>query len=147
MENLRYQRQLFAHAPEDGVSGDCYPTALACVLGRPRAEIPHTHDQDSERVNDFYRRWFASQGLKQIYFPVLYQGEPVTSIADEMQSRGGDLPMLLTGDGGRGVNHVIIVYGPGDYWCPTLGKTKEVALLGPARPSDYFWAEWIVRAP
>ena len=46
------------------------------------------------------------------------------------------------------VNHVVVAYGPDDYWCPSLGAVPpEAALTGPALPDGYFWVEWIIRPP
>lgn len=148
--DLRKQHQCFPHRPRDGIQGDCYPTALACVLQRPRDEIPHWHDDPgSDVINGRYKEWFATQNLRQIYFPVLPPegGMSCHSAANDMWSRGSGLPMIMTGLGPRGVNHVIVVYGEDDYWCPTLGALDKTLFEGPALPSHYYWAEWIVRAP
>lgn len=146
--DLRKQFQQFRHRPEEGIQGDCYPTAIACVLGRPRADIPHWHEAlTGPEVNARYIDWFRSQGLRRIYFPVLDTGETFRTLANEMWSRGDGMPMILTGAGPRGVNHVVVVYGTDDFWCPTLGKTNDVGLVGPALPDGYYWAEWIVREP
>ena len=43
--DLGRQYQAFPHRPQDGVQGDCYRTAVACVLGVERDSVPHTHDE------------------------------------------------------------------------------------------------------
>lgn len=147
MSELARQFQAFSHKPSDGVQGDCYRTAVACVLGVERDSVPHSHDELSGPENEaFIDAWLRPQGLRRIFIPVL--GDDFKEVANAIYPRGGGLPLILTGCGPRNVNHVIVVHGVDDFWCPTLGKVAaEVALIGPALPDNYFWAEWIVRDP
>lgn len=127
--------------------GDCYRTAVACVLDVARDTVPHSHDDMTGPESEtFIDAWLHPQGLRRIYIPVL--GDDFKEVAAAMASRGGGLPVIITGRGPRDVNHCVVVYGPDDVWCPTLGRCKPcAALLGPALPDSYFWAEWIVADP
>lgn len=147
MSDLLRQRQAFRHAPDEGMLGDCYRTAIACVLGIERDSVPHSHeDLTGEEHAVFMDAWLRPQGLRRIFMPVL--GDDCKEVADSIYPRGGGLPFILTGSGPRSVNHVIVVHGVDDYWCPTLGSVSaEIGLIGPALPDKYFWVEWIVRDP
>lgn len=146
---MDYSRQLqrFWHAPQRNTQGDCYRTAIACVLGVDRDSVPHSHDEQTGEENyAFMDNWLRPQGLTRILMPVV--GDNFKEIANALYPRGGGLPLIVTGCGPRNVNHVIVVHGVDDFWCPTLGAvTAEVALIGPALPDSYFWAEWVVRKP
>lgn len=147
MSKLSRQKQGFRHDPTNGIQGDCYRTAIACVLGVDRDSVPHSHDEMTGPENEiFIDAWLRPQGLRRIYIPVL--GDDFKEVANAMYQRGGGLPVIITGRGPRNVNHVIVVHGVDDFWCPTLGQVDEqVALIGPALPDGYFWAEWVVRDP
>jgi hypothetical protein len=144
---LSRQKQAFFHDPASGIQGDCYRTAIACVLGVDRDSVPHSHDEMTGPENEvFTDAWLRPQGLRRIYIPVL--GDDFKEVANAMYQRGGGLSVIITGRGPRDVNHVIVVHGVDDFWCPTLGQVDEqVALIGPALPDGYFWAEWVVRDP
>ena len=141
------QYQGFPHRPKEGIQGDCYRTAIACVLGIDRDEVPHSHeDQTGEENAAFMDAWLRPRGLRRIFIPVL--GDDFKVVANEIYPRGGGLPLIVTGRGPRRVNHVVVVHGVDDFWCPTLGRVAaEQALVGPALPDNYFWAEWIVGDP
>ncbi len=147
MTNLSRQLQRFPHAPQRGIQGDCYRTAIACVLGVERDSVPHSHDeQTGDEAYAMMDAWLRPQGLTRIFMPVL--GDSFSEIANVLYPRGGGLPLIVTGAGPRNVNHVVVVHGIDDFWCPTLGAVSaEVALIGPALPDGYFWAEWVVRKP
>lgn len=147
MADLSRQYQAFGHKPEKGVQGDCYRTAVACVLGVERDSVPHSHDELSgDEANAFMEAWLHPQGLRRIAIPV--GGDEFRTIANNIFPRGSNMPFIVTGQGPREVNHCVVVHGVDDFWCPTLGSvTAEVALKGPALPDGYFWAEWIVRLP
>ena len=146
MRDFKRQLQAFLHDPARGVMGDCYRTALACVLGVDRDLVPHTHaDLTGQEHLDETGAWLHSQGLRRIVIPV--HATTLEEVAT-IHTRSDGLPLIVTGCGPRHTNHVVVVYGPHDIWCPILGEVApEVALLGPARPTDYFWAEWIVKKP
>lgn len=147
MRKLSRQKQGFRHDPTNGIQGDCYRTAIACVLGVDRDSVPHSHDEMTGPENEaFIDAWLHPRGLRRIYIPVL--GDDFKEVANAMYQRGGGLAVIITGRGPRNVNHVIVVHGVDDFWCPTLGQVDEqVALIGPAFPDGYFWAEWVVRDP
>jgi len=144
---LSRQKQAYRHDPKSGIQGDCYRTAIACVLGVERDSVPHSHEEMTGPENEaFIDAWLRPRGFRRIYLPVL--GDEFKEVANAMYPRGGGLPVIITGQGPRNVNHVVVVYGVDDFWCPTLGAVDaEVALIGPALPDGYFWAEWIVRDP
>lgn len=59
MTNLSEQTQAYIHG-EGEVAGDCWRTALACILEIPRDEVPHfaeLHKNDPEFSSDW---WWAS---------------------------------------------------------------------------------------
>lgn len=147
MDKLTRQLQAFRPAPKDGVQGDCYRTAVACVLGVDRDSVPHSHDDlNGGEAMAFIDAWLKPQGLLRIAMPVL--ADTLDEVARNIYPHGGGLPVIVTGRGPRDVNHCVVVYGPDDIWCPTLGSVpSEVALLGGALPDRYFWAEWIVADP
>ena len=144
MSDLSRQKQAHFHAPHRGIQGDCYRTAVACVLGVQRDTVPHSHDeQTGEESAAFMDAWLKQHGLHRIWMPV--GGDDFKTVANNLYPRGSGLSCIITGEGPRSVNHVIVVHGVDDFWCPTLGQVSaDVALVGPALPDGYFWVEWIV---
>lgn len=147
--DLTRQFQAHAHRPESGIQGDCYRTAIACVLGVERDSVPHSHDDmTGAEANEFHGKWLREQGLRRLFIPVNPAGSTsAAQLANEMWSRGDGLPMILTGHGRRGVNHCMVVHGEDDFWCPILGAVADTGLDGGALPDGYYWAEWLVRDP
>lgn len=49
-------KQLYGHNPDQGIFGDCFRTALGCLLNLPPEKVPHFYDgcgpDDDERVAD-----------------------------------------------------------------------------------------------
>lgn len=145
---FRYQYQMFRHDPENGIMGDCYRTAVACVLDKPIHVVPHSHEEltgsEMEALMDGY---LNPLGLFRIYIPVV--GDRFTTVVENLWVRGGGLPMLITGKSPRyDCNHVMVVYGPNDIWCPSLGRIDGgTQAMEPALPDGYYWVEWIVGRP
>lgn len=113
-------KQRFRHDPENGVYGDCYRTALACLLDLEPEEVPHENRQmTGEEFLRYYRAWLAERGLTLWYFR--YTVPPEQGIAwmfEAMGSWNGDQPFMLSGKSPRGTNHVVIATRAGIIWDP-----------------------------
>jgi hypothetical protein len=104
-------KQLFGHDPANGIWGDCYRTAIACLLDLAPEAVPHEHrhmswTEHEEAVN----AWLATRGLREVSF--YWSGEGENSFQrclDYFSFLNAKTPFLLSGTSARGVHHVVIV--------------------------------------
>jgi hypothetical protein len=117
LSDLRRQKQAYRHDPANGVFGDCNRTAIACVLGVERDELPHVHrDMNSEEFEAFTKGFLADRGLHLISVPV-----NAPSVSEAMlfgHMRGGGIPFILGGQSPRGVNHSVVCFSQDDLHDP-----------------------------
>ena len=133
-------KQLLLHDPDNGVYGDCYRTALGCLLDMPPEQVPHFLENlgaDSTGTEWQAARdlWLAEQGYRRLRIGFQPATEAAVEIIREMVTEdGGDpdtdvypagLPgllqmmghvnpgiyYLLVGMSSSGVNHVVIGCG------------------------------------
>lgn len=101
-------KQLLLHRPEDGVLGDCYRTAIACLLDMPPQDVPHHYgraDMTDAEVRGLMQVWLAGRGL--IGVMIGFTGDMPT-ILRFMASANPGLYYMLSGTSPRGFPHVVI---------------------------------------
>lgn len=134
------QKQLFRHDPENGVYGDCYRTAIACLLDLKPEEVPHVHEHNgaldmgaqTKMMND----WLEGRGLTEISVAFTGDFEGVTKC---MAVWNPGLHYLLTGTSRTGCNHVVICKDTEIVWDPSL---NDSGIVGPA-DDGYFWIAFL----
>lgn len=117
------RRQLFRHAPENGMYGDCHRTAIACLLELEPQDVPHFFElqvKAQERGEKFewrleVERYLNSQGYTQV--DITYTSE-LDDLFNYMRSVNPSTLYLLGGSSARGVNHTVICRGGGFEWDP-----------------------------
>lgn len=136
------QKQLYRHDPDNGVYGDCWRTAIACLLDLPPEDVPHMHvdsgvpnmaEQD-RRMNEF----LASRGLMLIGVP--FPGEMTLETllaAVEVYSSG--TRALLTGKSRTGCNHIVVLHQGAIEWDPAQ---TDSGIIAPA-DDGYWWVNWL----
>lgn len=132
------QKQAFLHDPSNGVWGDCYRTAVACLLNLPRDTVPHVfHDGckgpvADKRMND----WLGQRGM--IQFVMALSGDtPLDELLNSVYwSNGYPVEYLLCGTSKNNVAHVVVCKGDSIVWDPAIDNS---GIIGPA--DDGFW--WI----
>lgn len=134
-------KQLFRHKPDEGVWGDCWRTAIACLLDIDPKQVPHfCHGAPGgEVVKMNTMEWLSERGLS--YVSVVYPGE--TRMKDVLRSFGGMNPhvyFLFSGTSETGVNHTTIGHGEQIVHDPSL---TNAGIIGPC-DDGYYWVEVLV---
>lgn len=145
--------QRYRHDPKNGSVGDCWPTALAMVMGVDRDTIPHfakiamdSGDEPGAAVHAL-RDWLAPQGLglMQMLFP------PETTMLQLMETlayNNPNIPFMVLGQSPRGDWGHVVVALDGNVADPASGAWLDdpaEALSGPV--GDWWWVECIVKLP
>lgn len=137
---MMYQTQAFFHDPAIGVYGDCYRTAIACVIDMERDAVPHFfHEIDkkggedpadwSDRVYAALVEWLREKGWE--IYRVAYSTEAFPTLRDLLdyhRSRYERGLWLLTGESRSGCNHVVVCRGGTILWDPSINKS---GIIGP----------------
>ena len=143
---MLYQKQLFRHAPEKGIYGDCYRTALACILDERTDQVPHFYDKgvEAEEALQHIRKWMSRRGLALI--TTTFDGGGVGQDARHLEEVLGavahhnpNMPFLLSGRSPSGCNHTV-AFDHGKMWDPSPANG---GIVGPTAPDGFYWVEFI----
>jgi hypothetical protein len=106
---VKFNKQLIKHDPENGQWGDCFRTAISCLLDLEPQDVPHfcDNDADARAVVGNTRAWLAQRGLSYIEIP--YDAEPDV-VLQCMAQLGPEQHWIL---GGRSTkaDHVVVCCG------------------------------------
>ena len=143
---IPYQ-QLYDHNPTAGVYGDCYRTALGCLLHIPPEEVPHFCDfsvYSDEEWAGHRDRWLAERGLGRVI--INYVGSEVEEILHYFEEINPGCYYLLAGNTADAVPHVVIcqggqvIHNPNRYDVPIVAPLEEgnyeITLLVPLQPQQ-----------
>lgn len=130
--------------PGNGQRGDCYRTALSCLLELPAEEVPHFYeDAVSDEADDkwdfnkaipaWITAWLAERGLLRIMTTI--SGDLPTVLHYCSMMAGGS-PYLLSGVSSTGISHVIVAQGSKMIWDPS---PRNVGVVGPLRFGAYLF--------
>lgn len=138
---MQLVKQLHRHAPADGIYGDCFRTAVACILECDPAELPHEHRAvTGAEQNALIDAWLSARGLTLLSVPFAASDLDEALRTCAFWSRG--LPFLLIGRSRNDANHVVIGRGAQIIHDPAQ---DDSGIVGPA-DNGYFWCEWLVRS-
>lgn len=98
---------LLQHDPDNGVWGDCYRTAIGCLLDLPPDEVPHFADGGivPEKTQKAIQAWLAPRHIALMGFPFL--GE-LADVLRAMKLVNPGVHYLLAGQSRTGVAHVVV---------------------------------------
>lgn len=139
-----YQKQLNGHDPANGVWGDCFRTAIACVLDLPPEEVPHFYDNDQtpEGGELLVREWFSARGLALI--TLVFDGKQdddaeLAAVLNAVGAQNPDTTFLISGRSKRGCNHTVVGRNAEIIWDPS---PSETGLEGPC-DDGFYWVQFI----
>ena len=143
---MQFHKQLYRHDPDNGVWGDCFRTAIACLLDLQPEEVPHVCDGGEGDDSDgtamaAMRDWLAPRGLG--LFSLVYEGGKVRHVLRTVGRMNPGLPYLLMGTSRTGVNHNVICQDDQIIWDPSL---SDSGIIGPA-DDGYFWVNMLTVRP
>ena len=101
---MQYHTQLIKHNPAQGQFGDCYRTALACILDMAPEDVPHYADR--EDWLDLSNKWLKSQGFGN--FSVAFKVDSYKDVIRGLGVTNPDIYYILRGASAAGPNHCFI---------------------------------------
>ncbi|AKU43491.1 hypothetical protein CPT_Sansa87 [Caulobacter phage Sansa] len=134
------QKQIFRHRPENGVYGDCYRTALACILDMKPEDLPHEHRVfgDNEQ-RQFYDAALKPFGFKIALFAWTCSLEEVFEV---MKISNPGIHYILSGWSRSNCNHSVVALEGEIVHDPSL---TNAGIVGPCDNGAYY-VELLVRA-
>lgn len=137
---LKIQKQLNQHRPEQGIYGDCHRTAIACILNMDAADVPHFMDGTSGKGSapaayDAAEKWLRDRGLTQVSFA--FPGDcPLDLVLDAASKNAAHgMPFILGGESRTGCNHSVVVCN-GKIACdPSI---DDAGIIGPC-DDGFYW--------
>lgn len=139
---MRTFKQLFRHAPEAGVTGDCWRSTIACLLDMHPSEVPHFVEgcwEDGLEVKRRTKAWLATRGLSMV------ENAFDCDLHDVLSSVGSINPglhYLLGGNSRNGTGHSVVCCDDQIVWDPALDNSGIVAPMD----DGYYWVTWLVPA-
>lgn len=131
---MKFHKQLFLHDPANGIFGDCFRTALACLFDLEPAEVPHfCNGRESMDVNDEIAAWLSARGYR--LARILYDDS--CKPEEALYSFGTNNPglyYLFSGTSRTGCNHVVIARGCEIVHDPSL---VDSGIVGPMSHGYY----------
>jgi hypothetical protein len=129
-----------ADAPS-GVSGDCYRSCIAHLLGIPRDEVPHfgAHGRHQNEAAQLAREWLAQRGLT-IFECWADDKTKLSTILDAYSRQNPGAPIILHGEAaakGGEINHAVVMLDGAISYDPT-----GAGVCGPAIQIDNEGANW-----
>ena len=138
-------KQLFPYDPKNGMIGDCYRTAIGCLLDMPPQDVPHfigdvtTYDEETDTCETgdalpAIQAWLRLRGLCVI--SIGFNCEEVQHVLDVLQSQNTiGWYCLLGGKSSNGTDHVVVCKDGYIVHDPSL---TDSGIVG--KESDgYFW--------
>lgn len=104
-------KQLFRHNPSEGLYGDCYRAAIACLLDKHPTDVPHVYSEQGTTGDEGVaqmRSWLARRGLDLVEIPLVGDRDLVLQAWGNLNR---DRYALLCGKSSRGTSHVVIIKG------------------------------------
>lgn len=136
---MLYHKQLNRHRPAEGITGDCFRTAIACLLDLEPQQVPHVFhslDVTPEAGAAAMRQWLAKRGYNLFQFPfAIEKGQSLDTILTVLNDVNPGALFLLSGTGHSGVEHVVIAGAGRIVHDPS---PKDLGLSGPCA-SGFYW--------
>ena len=136
------------HIPERGLYGDCYRTALGCLLDLPPERVPHFLNGDADDWVHQRDAWLAGRGLGLITILLSPPAEPdldgqvgLDAILALMEGINTGMHYLLCGDTIDGVGHTVVCCGGKVAHNPNANACPIVAPMG---GTDYYELQFLV---
>lgn len=115
------RKQLFRHDPENAQFGDCWRTAIACLLDLEPGDVPHfavgnaTEDEWYERTLAWLKPW----GLCLVAYPMGAEWSR-DQVIESVSHHNRGVHWILSGRNGNGANHNIICRDGAMVWDSSL---------------------------
>lgn len=137
-------KQRNRHRPDEGIYGDCWRTALACLLDREPEGVPHFLDGDppDDELDAAVSAWLDAEGLVIHSVHSGGDGQDRDSFIEAISWANPGLHWVLVGASANGVAHTVICLDGEIVWDPAL---DDAGIVGPHPDSGHWVAEFLAR--
>lgn len=105
---MKFFEQIINHDPENGRIGDCYRTAIACIIDADSPEeVEHFGVTSQERMASAAREWLRSRGYEVVVTYIGGEQTPDEAI-EFLSDWNPGIPFIFGGLNPEGVGHVVI---------------------------------------
>ena len=128
-------KQLLNHAPDKGTWGDCYRTAVGCLLNVLPQEVPHFADDGvtSDECDEKLLEWLSKRGLTRVLVP--FDAINYQPILNMMGGFNRSLFYILFGRSTTGCSHAVICYNDAIIHNPSR---VDAEIVGPCDDGLYW---------
>jgi len=149
---MQYHKMLSAHIPSAGIYGDCWRTAIACILDLHPSKVPHwmqlypnpegTDNSTPHPERDTaFESFLRSKGFSHVDVCYHLGDSPLQELWDEISRvQGKDLVYLVTANSPTGP-HVVINCGNRMLWDPSPTNRGVVKSI-----DGYVWVMHLIPA-
>lgn len=137
------QKQAYLHDPENGIYGDCYRTAIACILNIDKEKVPHLakeYDNDIDGWDREMKKFLNSLGYTLVDIPFVGIGTKLPSLLESLGRHSAEAVYILAGESSNGTNHCVVCKGGEIIWDPAI---DDSGIIGPCN-DQFFWVTYIV---
>lgn len=137
--------QICEHDPDNGQIGDCWRTAIGCLLNMPPEEVPHFCQgnwQNAAAVEKLTREWLNGKGYSFIEVPYDDSVESVLEMCAQMYP---DIYYIISGKIDKGPDHATIGLGGEIVWdpgCPMDGTPHST--INQRCSDGYVWLMFLI---
>jgi hypothetical protein len=137
---MKFHKQLNRHDPDNGVWGDCFRTALACLLDMNPEDVPHFLEggPEPEEFMRRHREWLLEHGYS--IFAIGFDAG-LEDVMKTMKNVNPGLYYLISGQSVRGINHVCIGLEDKIIHDP---MPDGDGIKWPCKEDGYYWVEVLV---
>lgn len=126
-------KQLFRHDPDRGIIGDCYRTAIACLLDLSPIEVPHVYQmfpEDPDAAHEHMADWLRLRGWTRAI--IAWEGleQNVDEFVRNVSTGMPGLHFILLGRSRNERNHAVICRDGVIVWDSSLDNS---GIIGPTR--------------
>lgn len=135
-------KQLYRHDPENGVYGDCFRTAIGCLLELEPAEVPHFLDggRDYGDARRMLADFLKARGLRYVEIPINHT-DGHAGLLKMMDAWNPSEFWLLSGESRSGAGHTVVCRGGEIVHDPS--QTNN-GIVGPMPDEDYYGLAFLV---
>ena len=156
-------KQLYRHDPDSGIYGDCYRTAIGCLLHIPPADLPHFCEpqEGDETGNEWLERrdWWLAEHAGVAVVDIYYMppnmddieaaqlgeitGPGLLGLLRMMEVQNPGLYYILGGTTPDGIDHVVVCCGGKIIHNPSLDNNP---IVGPISGGEAYHFLFLVPA-
>jgi len=128
-------KQLHLHRPAQGQIGDCWRTAIGCLLDLPPERVPHFVEPDFSDAQGCRERtlaWLGERGLTYVEFA--FQGD-LHQVMTMMAGVNPGTYYLVGGNSGNHVGHTVVACDDQIVWDTAIDNS---GIVGPMDDGLYW---------